>query len=167
MDRPKWINQKFHRTLRCDHSRLPLPVPSQAKKAEGDDTFAIKRDWLVTVAPYLKLLAGTLSLVVPVASAVAKLEIDDKAYKAIENQLDLGQKTAESLLKAGDALNKQLDEEDGSSPPTGGSIRANGAVLRQLHALLKEKDVGFGGLVRVQNKRQEFLWVHPMFEDQY
>jgi hypothetical protein len=51
--------------------------------------------------------------------------------------------------------------------PTGGAIRAHGAVLRQLHAMLKEKDVGFGGLVRVQNKRQEFLWVHPMFEEKY
>ena len=47
------------------------------------------------------------------------------------------------------------------------AIRAQGAVLRQLHAWLKEKDPSFGGLVRVQNKRQEFLWVHPQFEKEY
>jgi len=41
------------------------------------------------------------------------------------------------------------------------------AVLRQLQAWLKEKDPSFGGLVRVQNKRQEFLWVHPRFEGEY
>lgn len=29
-------------------------------------------------------------------------------------------------------------------------------MLRKLHALLKGKDPGFGGLVRVMNKRQEF-----------
>jgi internalin A len=40
-------------------------------------------------------------------------------------------------------------------------------VLRQLHAWLKEKDPSFGGLVRVQNRRQEFLWVHPKFETEY
>jgi len=40
-------------------------------------------------------------------------------------------------------------------------------VLRQLHAWLKEKDPSFGKLVRVQNKRQEFLWVHPQFEKEY
>jgi hypothetical protein len=40
-------------------------------------------------------------------------------------------------------------------------------VLRQLQVWLKEKDPGFGGLVRVQNKRQEFLWVHPQFEKEY
>jgi hypothetical protein len=44
---------------------------------------------------------------------------------------------------------------------TGGATRAQGAVLRELHAFLKEKDPGFGGLLRVQNKRREFLWVHP------
>ena len=35
---------------------------------------------------------------------------------------------------------------------------------REFQALLKAKDPGFGGLVRVMNKRQEFLWVHPQFE---
>ncbi len=166
-DLPSWMSQKFRLTLFCEHSRLPLPLLSKGKKAEGEYTFDIKREWLVTMAPYLKLLAGTLSLVVPVASAVAKLQIGDEAYHAIEDQLDLGQKTAESLLKAGDEFNKLLDEGDGPDLPTEGAIRAHGALLRQLHALLKEKDVGFGGLVRVQNKRQEFLWVHPMFEEKY
>jgi internalin A len=41
------------------------------------------------------------------------------------------------------------------------------ATLRELHALLKAKDSGFGGLVRVMNKRQEFLWVHEKFAGEY
>ena len=49
----------------------------------------------------------------------------------------------------------------------GESIRAQGSMLRELHAMLKEKDPGFGGLVQVQNKRREFLWVHPQFVDEY
>ena len=49
----------------------------------------------------------------------------------------------------------------------GEAIRAQGAVLRQLHAWVKKEDPSFGGLVRVQNKRQEFLWVHPQFEKEY
>jgi internalin A len=40
-------------------------------------------------------------------------------------------------------------------------------MLRELHALLKDKDPGFGGLVQVQNKRREFLWVHPNFVSEY
>ena len=49
----------------------------------------------------------------------------------------------------------------------GEAIRAQGATLRELHAQLKSIDPGFGGLVRVLNKRQEFLWVHPRFEGEY
>lgn len=49
----------------------------------------------------------------------------------------------------------------------GDAIRAQGAMLRELQALLKDKDPGFGGLVRVQNKRREFRWVHPAFVDEY
>ncbi|HEY9655606.1 MAG TPA: hypothetical protein V6C50_08950 [Crinalium sp.] len=48
-----------------------------------------------------------------------------------------------------------------------GEIRAQGAMLRELQVLLKEKDPGFGGLARVQNKRREFLWVHPQFVSEY
>jgi hypothetical protein len=40
-------------------------------------------------------------------------------------------------------------------------------MLRKFQVLLKEKDPGFGGLVRVQNKRREFLWVHPQFVGEY
>ncbi len=41
------------------------------------------------------------------------------------------------------------------------------STLRELHALLKAKDPGFGGLIRVMNKRQEFLWVHEKFASEY
>jgi len=51
------------------------------------------------------------------------------------------------------------------------AVLAQGAVLREVHALLKEKDKAransFGGLVRVQNKRREFLSVRPQFVDEY
>ena len=37
----------------------------------------------------------------------------------------------------------------------------------EFHVLLKAKDPGYGGLVRVMNKRQEFLWVHEKFTGEY
>jgi len=49
----------------------------------------------------------------------------------------------------------------------GEAIRAQGWILRELHALLKEKDPSFGGLVRVQKQGREFLWVHPDFVKEY
>jgi len=36
------------------------------------------------------------------------------------------------------------------------ALSARSSSLRELHTLLKAKDPGFGGLVRVMNKRQEF-----------
>jgi internalin A len=117
--------------------------------------------------PYVKMLSGLLSLVVPVAAAGTKLELDDTAFKSIEKQLEFGQKSLESALKGGEKVEDWASEGDAPRLEEGDAIHAHGAVLRQLHAWLKEKDPGFGGLVRVQNRRQEFLWVHPKFETEY
>jgi hypothetical protein len=46
-------------------------------------------------------------------------------------------------------------------------LNGAGAALRQLHAWLKAKDPAFGGLVRVRNKLDEVLWVHPQFAQEY
>ena len=116
----------------------------------------IKRDWVIKAAPFLKVIAGTLSLVLPVASSTVKLALDDASYKTIEEQLDFGQKCIEATVGG-----ETSDLEHGAG------VRAEGSVLRELHALLKEKDPGFGGLVRVQNKRQEFLWVHERYASEY
>lgn len=48
-----------------------------------------------------------------------------------------------------------------------GPRATRGALLRELQVLLKKRDPGFGGLKRVQNKRREFLWIHPRFEKEY
>jgi len=117
--------------------------------------------------PFLKVLTGMLSLVAPVASSVTKLLLDDAAYKAIEKQLDLGRKSLDAVLKAGDKAGAWLGRSDAPDLERGEAIHARGVDLPQLHAWLKEQDPGFGGLVRVQNKRHEFLWVHPQFEAEY
>jgi hypothetical protein len=93
--------------------------------------------------------------------------LDEASYKGIENQLDLSQKSLDSVLKGGVEAGSWLGRGDAPDVEQGEAIRAQGALLRQLQAWLKEKDASFGGLVRVQNKRQEFLWVHPQFEKEY
>ena len=108
-----------------------------------------------------------LILVLPVAASATKLAMEEEAYKAIENQLDFGKSCAEALLSASEKAAEWLGRSDAPELERGEAIRAQGAVLRQLHMWLKEKDPGFGGLIRVQNKRQEFLWVHPQFEGEY
>jgi hypothetical protein len=121
----------------------------------------------VKAAPFFKVLATTLSLVLPVASSATKLLMDETSYKRIEKELDLGQKSVDSVLKGGEQLGGWLGRSDAPDLEHGEAIRAQGVILRELHGLLKKQDTSFGGLVRVQNKRQEFLWVHSQFEKEY
>jgi len=167
-DRPQWMSQKFRLTLWCEHSRQPLPALNGEKdQKRGVYELTLARDWFVKAAPFFKVLTTTLSLVLPVAASATKLMMSDASYKAIEKELDLGQKSIESVLKGGEAVGSWLGRSDAPELEHGEAIRAQGAVLRELHALLKKQDPGFGGLVRVQNKRQEFLWVHQQFEKEY
>ncbi len=79
----------------------------------------------------------------------------------------MGKNSVEAAIKGGGQAGKWLTRKDDIDSGAGGPTRAEGAVLRQLHSWLKEKDPGFGGLVRVMNKRQEFLWVHEQFTKEY
>jgi internalin A len=110
---------------------------------------------------------GGYEVIVITASSGIKLALDDTAYKAIENQLDFGKEIIDASLKGGENIGKWLGGQDAPSLERGEIIRAEGGILRELHSILMKKDPSFGGLIRVQNKRQEFLWVHPMFEGEY
>jgi hypothetical protein len=167
-DKPKWIAEKFRLTLWCEHSRLPLPLLT------GDENLGVyevelTQEWIRKAAPYLRALTTTLGLILPIASSTIKYALDERIYKSIENQLDFGQQCAENFLNVGDKVGGWLVSGDETDLEYGQAIRAQGSTLRELHALLKAKDPksSFGGLVRVQDKRHEFLWVHPQFEKKY
>jgi C-terminal of Roc, COR, domain/Ras of Complex, Roc, domain of DAPkinase/Leucine rich repeat len=167
-DSPKWIKTKFQITLWCEHSRRPLPALNPHDKKKGVYELEVSREWFTKAAPYLKILTGTLSLVLPVANSATKLILDEATYKGIEEGLDLGQKSIESTLKASDLATNLSDESDIPDwQQDEAPIMAKDSVLRKLHDLLKAKDPGFGGLVRVQNRRREFVWVHEQFVDEY
>jgi C-terminal of Roc, COR, domain/Ras of Complex, Roc, domain of DAPkinase/Leucine rich repeat len=162
-----WTRQKFQLTLWCEHSRLPLTALNGEKDRSGVYDLTLPREWFVKAAPFFKVLTSTLSLVLPVASSATKLLTEESSYKRIEKELDLGQKSIDSVLKGGEKLGGWLGRSDAPDLGHGEAVRAQGAILRELHAFLKEQDPKFGGLVRVQNKRQEFLWVHSQFEKEY
>lgn len=163
----EWTSTKFRLTLWCEHSRLPLPNLNGQSGKKGVYEIDLTRTWFKKAAPYLKVMTGTLSLVLPVASSGIKLALDDTAYKAIAEQLDFGKNVIDASLSGSEKTVDWLGGRDSTSLEHGEAIRAQGAALRELHSLLKAKDPGFGGLVRVMNKRQEFLWVHPQFETEY
>jgi GTPase SAR1 family protein len=161
-----WIRAPFRLVLWCEHSRLPLPVHNGIESKKGIYDLELEREWYTKAAPYLKLLAGTLTLVLPVASSTLKV-IDNTTFKTMEDQLGLGKSIIDGIAGESKAINEYLGEADSTKLEHGAAIRAENATLRELHALLKAKDPGFGDLVRVMNKRQEFLWVHEKFASEY
>lgn len=166
-DRPNWVSQKFRLTLWCEHSRLPLPALNGEDDGRGVYFLNLPRDWFVKAAPFFKVITSTLSLVLPVASSATRLVLDEASYRGMEKELDLCQKSLDSVLKGGESVGVWLGHSEAPDLERGEAIQAQGAILRQLHAWLREEDPGFGGLIRVRNRRQEFLWVHPQFETEY
>jgi Leucine-rich repeat (LRR) protein len=163
----QWISAKFKLILWCEHSRWPLPILNGKDSDKGVYELELTREWFKKAAPVLKAVTSTLSLVLPIASSAVKLVMDESAYRAIENELDFGKDVIDDVLGGAEKTELFTDAGDSVDLPHGTTIRAENAALRELHALLKAKDPGFGGLVRVMNKRQEFLWVHEKFAGEY
>jgi internalin A len=108
--------------------------------------------------------------------------LDNGTYQDLKNKLAISLGEMNSIVKTGDIMNtwtpgKERDElqnaiaklygHNFSKSPYGKLSKAQGAGLRILQAFLKEKDPEFGGLIRVRNRRNEFLWIHPKFEKEY
>ncbi|HQU72478.1 MAG TPA: COR domain-containing protein, partial [Calditrichia bacterium] len=145
----EWTSEKFHLLLWCEHSKLPVSFWHGPKSRQGIIEIELKRDWFERAAPFLKVLTSTLSLVLPVASATVKLSMADEDYKSISNQLEFTQKFIDSSLKGAEKFNEWLDRGDNFSRPNEPEevddlTPAGGSALRELHALLREKDPGFG-----------------------
>ena len=163
----QWTSAKFYLILWCEHSRLPLPILNGKDSRQGIYEIELAHEWFKKAGPYLKLMTGTLSLALPIASSGIKLALDETVYKAIEEQLNFGKSIIDATLGETAKIGDFLGAANSTNLEHGVAIRGDGSALRELHALLKAKDPGFGGLVRVMNKRQEFLWVHEKFAGEY
>jgi C-terminal of Roc, COR, domain/Ras of Complex, Roc, domain of DAPkinase/Leucine rich repeat len=175
--KPNWVSQKIKLILWCEHSRLPLPLLWN-DESKGVYELEMPRQWLINIAPYAKFVATTLSLVLPIAGAGAKIAIDDNA-KNLEEAADLfkelGTGSVEAARKigerffAGDDIDLIPDDSLRNRFAHGNPLTPEAAMLREIQQIIKDKDKSrtFGGLVRVQTKRGEFLWVHPDYKQEY
>ena len=161
-----WVKKKFRVTLWCEHTRLPLPLLNKNNDA-GVYEFEVTREWFAKAAPFLKVLTGTLSLVLPVAASATKLALDEATYKVMEKQLDFGKNCATAMLKATGDTAEWLIEKEGLEAGSAGAMRPHGGMLREFQVWLKNEDPAFGDLRKVLNKQKEFLWVHRDFEKEY
>ncbi len=165
-----WTTEIFRLTLWCEHSRLPLSVLNGDNDTRGVYEIELTRDWVKQLSPLLQIVSSILKLALPIAIPGTKLVTDETQYNAIAEQLEFGIKSANSLLQGSDKMGEWLAPEDKANffPTNTRNVQlAQGSLLRELHAIFKKKDPGFGGLERVQNKRREFLWVHPNYVNKY
>ena len=163
----QWTSTKFHLILWCEHSRWPLPVLNSKNSQKGVYELELTREWFKKAAPFLKVITSTLNLILPVAASGIKLAMDDATYKPLENYLNFGKEVIDATLSGSEKIGGWLGTGETTDLSHGIATRAHDTTLRELHALLKAKDPGFGGLVRVLNKRNEFLWVHERFASEY
>ena len=128
------------------------------------------------------MVASALIIFLPFAAELLKLAPDEAIYLGLKENLDVARRDTDELILAGDIADTWEPEEDkgkftdeitrsyrydGSILPYGRPDEARGAILRELQAMLKGKDPGFGGLIRVKTRMNIFLWVHPRFEKEY
>jgi hypothetical protein len=90
--------------LWCEHSRLPLPVLDSKNRSRGMYEIELTREWFQKAAPFLKVLTGTLSLVLPVVSSGIKLALDEITYKSFETYLDFGKEVIDASLGSSEKI---------------------------------------------------------------
>ncbi|MEM8637788.1 MAG: SAV_2336 N-terminal domain-related protein [Cyanobacteria bacterium P01_G01_bin.54] len=166
-DHPKWSITRFQLTLWCEHSRTPLPVLNPASPEQGVYELELSREWFTKAITTFKFITITLSLVLPVATSTTQVLLNEKTYAGIQDELDLGQKSLEFGFTDNIRTADRQGQSDSQKSVWGEVFRVQGSVLREFHTFLREKDPSFGGLIRVQNRRREFLWVHPQFVGEY
>jgi hypothetical protein len=171
----EWISYKLRLTLWCEHSRLPLPVVDGMDSRKGVYEIEFNREWFKKAAPYLRYTLYLYPLLIILGFSCVLITLDETVLKIILYQL-IGVGVLASfiafysarVIDAAIHRNAKIgDWIDNMSLINDEAIYAKGAALRELHAFLKARDPGFGGLVRVLNKQQKYLWVHERYANEY
>jgi internalin A len=154
-DRLKFTSRGLRLTLWCEQPGHWHPWPEASYEVRQP------KEWLVTVAPYARIVLQTLRVAVPVTGAVAEVVLPRAEVDGMKAELEL-MKTLVSQIPV-----KPEQPEFEFSP--GGLAAPQGAALRAVRQLLLTLDQarGFGDLRRVVAPAGEFLWVCPKHYPEY
>ncbi|MBM7864451.1 COR domain-containing protein [Lentzea nigeriaca] len=141
-------------TLWCEESGHEHPWPN----ATYD--FKPTKEWITTIGPYVRFIAGMLRFVVPVAGAVYATTLTKDELELVKADIELTKTLADKL--------PQSQGESTTSLPQG-MTRAEGAGLRTLRSLLLALDPvsAFGDLRRVHTPSGDIAWVCPHHHNLY
>jgi C-terminal of Roc, COR, domain/Ras of Complex, Roc, domain of DAPkinase/Leucine rich repeat len=166
--RPGWTRQRIRLTLWCEHSHIPVHILNGKTGPSGIYDIDVPREWLVKAAPWIKAVSVVVRSLLPVSMAGIRLDMLDPQWANIGEQLELAEKSLNSLADAasatvadGDTGNRPRATST-SSPPT----RPEAGLLRTIHAIVKTHDPSYAGLERVRD-RNRYLWVHRQFVNIY
>ena len=169
----EYITRQYRLTLWCEHARLPIYfIEGDETRSAGVYTIDVSREWFAKAAKHIKNVSQVLSVALPVAASGIKLALDSQAYGIIEQELELTMSTTQNVLAVGKTAENGLmssDLHNYTNENDTNLLHAEGAALRELHTLLKQRDPSenYGGLTRVMNNQGKFLWVHPNFRGEY
>jgi C-terminal of Roc, COR, domain/Ras of Complex, Roc, domain of DAPkinase/Leucine rich repeat len=170
MIRPGWTTLRMRLTLYCEHSRWPVHALDPDHPEAGVYTLDVPRDWWVKAVPLIKGVATLIKPFLGISLASIELDLTATQWTAVKEQLALGKETltaAADFAGAADATGGWDGDHLDRGATTGGIMRADGGVLRTLHAMLKQQDLTFADLRRVVDTRGRYLWVHPRYRQIY
>lgn len=150
--------------LWCEHSRLPLYLLRDDPRA-GVYEVSVPRAWLTAVAPYLKVASVLLRTFVPFVPG----GLDGVLSDAVRSEIGERLKATEGALEAITAGPGLVTEDAACHSSIERSTRPSAAMLRTIHALLKDQDITFADLemVRFRDGRHHYRWVDRQFAGHY
>ena len=116
------------------------------------------KGWLIDVAPYARLVLRTLRVAVPVAAAVAGVDMPADHIERTKHEIELMKTLVDKLPEH---VGEHEPDVDPNEPRKYQLSPAEGQALRSFRTLLFRIDPAhaFGGLRRVQAPAGELLWV--------
>lgn len=151
----------YRLTLWCQHPGYWHPWDEAAYEIDPP------REWVTKIAPYARLIARTLQLVVPLAGSIAVASLPTDQIEHATARLEMMKAIVEALP---DEPIKELAAATASPGlPATQITAAEGDALRALRVIIFEHDRmrRFGGMRRVQAPSGDFLWVCPHHHTEY
>jgi Leucine-rich repeat (LRR) protein len=166
--RPSLATERVEITLWCEHARLPLYLLDPPGSRRGVYELKMPRKWLIKAAPWIQAVSLVIRSLLPVSLAALKIELPDREWQSLNDQLHLAEASLDALVDAGSelAVATGVDQDAVTVAKESAGSHVDGSLLRALHAYLREADAAYGGLERVRD-RTRYLWVHPRFVDYY
>jgi internalin A len=160
-ERAEFYRDHYQLSLWCEHPGHEHPWDAATYDLDPP------KEWLVRIAPYVRLVFRTLQLVVPVATAIDVAALPSAQQADAQARLAVMQAIVTDLPIGTPELGERefADRDNGGVKLT----PAEGQALRAVRQIVFENDPlrAFGDMRRVQSPAGDLLWVCPVHYPEY